>query len=95
MNNLLVRQACTVPTELLKTLLFIGILGGIVLSVARLFGLEIPPILIVGLVGFFLAGAVLASHELSILRNPGVVLVVGLVSLLALARLQNMILEII
>jgi hypothetical protein len=95
MNNLLVRQSCTVPTELLKTLLFIGIVSGVILSAARLFGLEVPPILIVGLVGFFLAGAVLASHELSILRNPGVVLAVGLVSLVVLVRLQNMILEII
>ncbi|SEA67794.1 MAG: hypothetical protein QJT81_06690 [Candidatus Thiothrix putei] len=95
MNDLVARTYCAVPSEVLKALLFTGIAGVIFLSIARLMGVEIPSALIVGLIGFFFVGAILASHGLSILRKPGLVLLVGTVSIVAAVQLQDAILNII
>lgn len=94
MNDLVARAYCVVPSEVLKALLFVGIGGVIFLSIARLAGINVPPALIVGLIGFFFAGAMLASHGLSILRKPGLVLLVGTVSIIATVQLQDAILRI-
>ncbi len=93
MNDLVARTYCVVPSEVLKALLFAGVAGIIFLSIARLMGVDIPPALIVGLIGFFFAGAILVSHGLSILRKPGLILLVGTVSIVAAVQLQNAILD--
>ncbi len=92
MNDLVARAYCVVPSEVLKALLFAGIGGVIFLSIARLVGMTVPTALIVGLIAFFFAGAMLASHRLSILRKPGLVLLVGTVSIVAAVQLQDAIL---
>lgn len=94
MNDLVARTYCTVPSEVLKALLLAGIFGGISLGVARGIGVNVPPELIVGLIGFFFAGAILVSHGLSILRKPGLILLVGTVSIITAVQLQNAILSI-
>lgn len=95
MNDLVARTYCVVPSEVLKALLLAGVVGVIFLSIARLMGVDVPPALIVGLIGFFFAGAILVSHGLSILRKPGLILLVGTVSIIAAVQLQNAILSII
>jgi hypothetical protein len=95
MNDLVARTYCVVPSEVLKALLLAGVVGVIFLSIARLMGVDVPPALIVGLIGFFFAGAILVSHGLSILRKPGLILLVGAVSIIAAVQLQNAILSII
>ncbi len=95
MNDLVARAYCVVPAELLKSLLVAGIAGIIFVSIARVAGMEVPVGLIIGLVGFFFAGAILVSHGLSILYKPGLVLLVGTLSILAAIRLQNTILSLI
>lgn len=94
MNDLVARTYCVVPSEVLKALLFAGIGGGISLGIARVLGINVPPELIVGLIGFFFAGAILVSHGLSILRKPGLILLLGTVSIIAAVQLQNVILSI-
>jgi len=91
-NDLVARAYCVVPSEVLKALLFAGIGGGFFLSITRLIGVNVPLALIVGLIGFFFAGAMLASHRLSILRKPGPVLLAGTVSIVAAVQLQDAIL---
>lgn len=95
MNDFVARAYCVVPSEVLKALLLTGITGLIFLGIARLMGVVIPPALIVGLIGFFFAGAILVSHGLSILRKPGLILLVGTVSIITAVQLQNAILSII
>ncbi|UOG93584.1 MAG: hypothetical protein L3K52_07600 [Candidatus Thiothrix sulfatifontis] len=95
MNDLVVRPHCAVPSEVLKALLVAGIAGVIFLSIARLMGVNVPAVLIIGVIGFFLVGAVLASHWLSILRRPSLVLLVGTISIVAAVQLQDAILSLI
>ena len=95
MNDLVARAYCVVPSEVLKALLFAGIGGGIFLSIARLAGMNIPSAVMIGLIGFFLAGAMLASHRLSILRKPGLVLLGGVICIMVTVHLQDAILRII
>jgi hypothetical protein len=95
MNDLVARTHCVVPSEVLKALLVAGVAGVIFLSVARLMGVEVPAALIIGVIGFFFTGAILASHGLSILRKPGLVLLIGTVSIVAAVQLQEAILGVI
>lgn len=95
MNDLVARTYCAVPSEVLKALLVTGIAGVIFLSIARLVGVGVPAVLIIGVIGFFFVGAILASHGLSILRKPGLVLLIGTVSIAAAVQLQDAILSLI
>lgn len=95
MNDLVARTYCVVPSEVLKALLFAGVVGLVFVSIVKLMGVEVPATLVVGLVGFFFAGAILVSHGLSILRKPGLILLVGTVSIVTAVQLQNAILSII
>ncbi|EIJ35897.1 hypothetical protein [Thiothrix nivea] len=95
MNDLVARTYCVVPSEVLKALLFAGVVGLVFVSIVKLMGVEVPATLVVGLVGFFFAGAILVSHGLSILRKPGLILLVGTVSIVTTVQLQNAILSII
>ena len=93
MNDLVARAYCVVPSEVLKALLF-AVSGALFSSVSHAWWVcNVPPALIVGLIGFFFAGAMLASHRLSILRKPGLVLLVGTVSIIATVQLQDAILS--
>lgn len=93
MNDLVARAYCVVPSEVLKSLFFAGVVGLIFLSTARLAGVEIPAGFIVGLIGFFFVGGILVLHGLSILHKPGLVLLVGTVSIVTAVQLQNAILS--
>lgn len=93
MENLLVKPACAVSAGLLRGLLVIGVVAGLLVALARLSGLDVPPNVIVGLISFFLAGAMLVSHGLSILRKPGVILLVGVVLIGGFMRFQDSILK--
>ena len=93
MNDLVARTCCVVPSRVLKLLLLLGIVGGVGLSIAKVMGLIVPSELIIGLVGFFFTGAILAGHGLSILRKPGLVLLVGTISMLVALRCQHLILK--
>lgn len=95
MNDLVARTHCAVPSEVLKALLITGIAGVIFLSIARLLGVNVPAALIIGVIGFFFVGAILVSHGLSILRKPGLVLLIGTVSIVAAVQLQDAILGVI
>lgn len=95
MNDLVARTYCAVPSEVLKALLITGIAGVIFLSIVRLMGVDVPATLIIGVIGFFFAGAVLVSHGLSILRKPGLILLIGTVSIVAAVQLQDAILGLI
>lgn len=93
MNGLVKRTYCVVPSEVLKSLFFTGVIGVILVSVARLASISIPAQLIVGLIGFFFVGGILVLHGLSILRKPGLVLLVGTASISAAIQLQHAILH--
>ncbi|HRJ51655.1 MAG TPA: hypothetical protein PLE99_02720 [Candidatus Thiothrix moscowensis] len=92
MNDLVARTYCVVPSAVLKALLFAGIIGGLFLGVARVLAVDVPAELIIGLIGFFFSGAILASHRLSLLRKPGLVLLFGSASIVAVVQLQGIIL---
>lgn len=94
MNELAARAYCVVPSELLKALLFIGIGGLLVVGAARFANIFVPMEWVVGLVAFFFAGAILVSHGLSILRKPGLVLLLGVASIVTVVQLQEVILAI-
>ncbi|MBU0656643.1 MAG: hypothetical protein KJ914_16095 [Gammaproteobacteria bacterium] len=95
MNDLVARAYCVVPAELLKSLLISGIVGIVFVGIARVIGMDIPAELMIGLIGFFFAGAILVSHGLSILYRPGLVLLVGITSIVAAVHLQDAILSLI
>lgn len=93
MNGLAVRAYCVVPTEVLKALFFIGIGGLLLIGAARMAGIFVPLEWVVGLVGFFFAGAILAVHGLSLLRKPGLVLLFGVSAVVAAVLWQDLILS--
>jgi hypothetical protein len=71
----------------------LGVAGVISVSSIRLVGLGVSHNVIIGLIGFFLVGAVLVLQGLSILRKPGLVLLVGVTTIAALVRFQYEILS--
>lgn len=95
MNDLVSRAYCVVPAGVLKALLFAGIVGLVFVGLFRLMGIAIPVHLTVGLVGFFFVGAVLVLHGVSILQKPGLVLLVGTVSIVTLVQMQQAILSLV
>jgi hypothetical protein len=93
MNRLSGHGGCIIPPEVFRSLFVLGVAGVISVSSIRLVGLGVSHNVIIGLIGFFLVGAVLVLQGLSILRKPGLVLLVGVTTIAALVRFQYEILS--
>ncbi|MDD5392270.1 MAG: hypothetical protein PHE17_04555 [Thiothrix sp.] len=92
MNEMTASATCTVPSEVLKASLLVGVIGVVSLTLARLAGVGVPMSWALGLIVFFFVGAILVLHWLSILRKPGLVLLVGTLFIVGAVYLQDTIL---